>query len=66
MIAPYPTTSRARSVTTMAISIPRAASWLPRRALAGLVRPFRPRMNRTAATRYRKPETVGFTAGAPT
>ncbi len=40
-------------VTTIAKSMPRAASWFPRRAVTGDWSRFRPMMKRTAAIRYR-------------
>ncbi len=45
------TTDSSHRVATMATSMPTAATTLPRRAVRGVDRNFRPRMNRTDAAR---------------
>jgi hypothetical protein len=45
------TTCASHSVATMATSMPTPATTLPRRAVRGVDRNFRPRMKRIAATR---------------
>jgi len=51
MIQVYETISKCMSVPMMAISMPNSAMCIPRLAVSGWLKPFKPKMKRTEASR---------------